>query len=86
MALVVFYVLAFVLSWLGWMPQLLYAQGSFPFDSPLFALLGGAGPTLAAVLTLLLFRERARIPELFRAVFRFRADGVSALVSLGYFR
>lgn len=42
-----FYVLAFVFSWLGWIPQALHARGMFPFDSPLPNFLGGGGPTLA---------------------------------------
>lgn len=73
-SVVVFYLLAFVFSWLGWLPQALHARGLFPFDSPLFSLLGGGGPTLAAVVTLLIFRQKHQIPALFSALFRVRAS------------
>jgi hypothetical protein len=32
-----FYQLAFGISWLGWIPQLLYNLGRFAFDAPLFS-------------------------------------------------
>jgi hypothetical protein len=46
---ILFYLLAFLFSWLGWGPQALYERGLLPFSPPLLGLLGGAGPTLAAV-------------------------------------
>lgn len=69
----VFYVLAFVFSWLGWIPQALYARGLFPFDGPLLNFLGGGGPTLAAVVVLLARREKADIGNLFRSLFKLKA-------------
>jgi hypothetical protein len=48
--------LAFLFSWLGWGPQALYEQGLLPFSPPLLGLLGGVGPTLAAVVVILLLR------------------------------
>jgi membrane protease YdiL (CAAX protease family) len=72
--LIVFYLLAFGISWLGWIPQALYGRGLFPFDSPLFSLLGGAGPTLAAVIALSLFRQSQQIRPLFAALLRVRAS------------
>lgn len=68
-----FYVLAFVFSWLGWIPQALYARGLFPFDGPLLNFLGGGGPTLAAVVVLLARREKADIGNLFRSLFKLKA-------------
>ena len=52
-----FYILAFAISWLGWVPQALFSRGMFPLDTPLFALLGGGGPTLAAIIVTLALRE-----------------------------
>ncbi len=51
-SIIAFYILAFVLTWLGWVPQTPYARGLFPFNHPLLSLLGGAGPMLAAVIIL----------------------------------
>lgn len=84
MELWLFYLLAFTLSWAGWIPQTLSARGVIAVNSPLLALLGGGGPTLAAVFTLLLLKKRERIPELFRPLFQFRSDAVSYLFTLGY--
>ncbi len=71
---VLFYVLAFAFSWLGWGPQALHERGLFPFSLPLLGLLGGAGPTLAAVAVLLLLREKDGIRQLFASLFRLRAS------------
>ncbi len=71
--LITFYTLAFVLSWSGWIPQTLHARGVLPVDSPIFALLGGAGPTLAAVITLLALNQAHSIRNLFSPLFRFGA-------------
>ena len=68
-----FYVLAFAISWSGWIPQALYARGMFPIDSPFFSLLGGGGPTLAAVIVLLARGEADAVRRLFGAVLRLRA-------------
>ncbi len=67
-----FYVLAFVFSWLGWIPQALHARGMFPFDSPLLNFLGGGGPTLAAVVVLLARRQKEDIGNLFRSLFKLK--------------
>lgn len=74
--LAVFYFLAFFISWLGWLPQTLYAYGRFPLDTPLFNLLGGFGPTLAALLTTWVVEGRQGASQLFRPLFRWRAAGV----------
>ena len=31
-----FYILAFTISWLGWIPQAAYSHGLFPIQSPFF--------------------------------------------------
>lgn len=70
----VYYILAFVISWLGWIPQTLYARGTFLLDSPLLSLLAGAGPTLAAVIVLLILRDRVGIRGLFGSLLKWRAS------------
>jgi len=79
-----FYVLAFALSWLGWVPQALHARGLFPFDSPALSLLGGGGPTLAAVIVLAVLREREGLRRLFAALVRVRASAWWYAATLGY--
>jgi len=69
---IAFYILAFVISWLGWIPQALYGRGLFPFDHPLLGLLGGVGPTLAAVIVTLACKEKDGIRKLFGALFKLR--------------
>ncbi len=71
---IVFYLLAFLFSWLGWVPQMLYARGLVPFSSPLFSLLGGVGPTLAAVVVILALREKDGIRNLFGPLLKLRAS------------
>lgn len=70
--LVVFYALAFAISWLGWLPQALHARGLVSFDHPLLTLLGGAGPTLAAVITVWLLEGKSGPGALFAPLFRWR--------------
>lgn len=70
--IVMFYVLAFLISWLGWIPQALYSRGLFPFDHPLFNFLGGAGPTLAAVIVIWALKGRDGARDLFTPLFQWR--------------
>jgi membrane protease YdiL (CAAX protease family) len=79
-----FYVLAFVISWLGWIPQTLHARGAFPFDSPLFSLLGGAGPTLAAVIVILIFEKKDNLRNLFAPLFQLRASAWWFVFAFGF--
>lgn len=71
---IAFYLLAFIISWLGWVPQALYQRGLFPFDHPLLNFLGAGGPTLAAVIVLLACRQRDVIPGLFRSLLKYRVS------------
>lgn len=61
-----FYILAFALTWAGWIPQTAYSHGLFPFDSPVFYLLGGVGPLLAAFFVLRILHGGEVYAELFR--------------------
>ncbi len=73
-----FYILAFLISWLGWVPQALAGYGLFSADSPLFTLLGGGGPALAAIIVTLALREEGGIGRLFAPLAKWR-------VSAGWF-
>lgn len=79
-----FYILAFLFSWLGWIPQLLHARGLFPFDSPLFTLLGGVGPTLAALVVTLLRRESGGVRNLFRPLLWLKASPGAWIVAFAF--
>jgi len=80
--LVSFFVLAFVISWLGWIPQAAYSNGLFPFDSPLFSLLGLGGPTFAALIVTLVLAGKAGVRDLFAPLLRWRVGIVWYSVAL----
>lgn len=67
------YVLAFVFTWLGWVPQALHSRGLFPFDSFIFYIFGGVGPLLAVFIVLAALRGRAEYGEPFRLYLRWQA-------------
>jgi membrane protease YdiL (CAAX protease family) len=77
-----FYVLAFVISWLGWVPQAAYSHGLFPIQSPLFLLLGGGGPTFAALIVTLVLTGKGGVRELFAPLLRWRVSVVWYCVAL----
>jgi len=82
----IFYLLAFAITWLGWAPQALHARGAFPFDSPLLGVLGGAGPTLAAVLVLLAIKGKDGPRELFAPLAWWKSSwGWWVVAFLGWF-
>jgi CAAX protease family protein len=67
---IAFYILAFVITWLGWIPQALYGRGLSSFNSPLLNFLAGGGPTLAAVVVILLIKEKGGLKKLFGTLFK----------------
>jgi membrane protease YdiL (CAAX protease family) len=77
-----FYLLAFAITWASWLPQAAHTHGLFPFDSPLFYLLGGVGPLLAAFIVLRLLRGAAGDAELFAPLLRGRVGFGWYLVAL----
>lgn len=80
-----FYLLAFAITWLGWVPQAAHSHGLFPFDSPIFYILGGVGPLLAAYLVLRALRGGDALNELFSPLFRWRVGGIWYVVAfVGY--
>lgn len=81
---VVFYILAFAITWLGWIPQALYGRGLSSFNSPVLNFLGGSGPTLAAVIVLLLIKEKGGLRQLFGALFKLRVSFVWYVFVFGF--
>lgn len=80
-----FYILAFSITWLGWIPQAAYSRGLFPFDSPIFYVLGGVGPLLAVFITLKILRGKVDYGEVFRPLGQWRAGIVWYFVAVfGY--
>lgn len=73
-SVIAFYILAFVISWFGWVPEALYGHGLFPFDNPLLNILGGLGPTIAAVSVILLIKEKDGIRKLFGALLKWNVS------------
>ncbi len=67
--IVAFYVLAFTLSWLGRVPLALSSHELISLENPLVVtflfLLGGAAPTLAAVITAYLAEGKGGVDDLF---------------------
>jgi uncharacterized protein len=60
-----FFLLAFGISWLGMLPLTLYGRGIFTFTSPVFNVIGGLGPTIAAVIVVAALRGGDDIKGLF---------------------
>jgi len=77
-----FYLLAFAISWLGWIPKVAYARGESAFTSPLFVFLAGAGPAIAAAIVMFALKGRAGLDELFAALTRWRVSWTWYLVAL----
>ncbi len=80
-----FYVLAFAITWLAWVPQALHSRGLFPFDSPVLYVVGGAGPLLALYLVLRVTRGSRALGRAFRGLSRWRVHLLwYAAALLGY--
>ncbi|MFO3798015.1 MAG: CPBP family intramembrane glutamate endopeptidase, partial [Anaerolineales bacterium] len=70
-----FYLLAFGISWLGWVPAALGSHGIAPFDQPYFQpllLLPAIGPMLAAVLVTRAAYGKGRVGDLFKPLLQWR--------------
>lgn len=83
--LVWFYVLAFGISWLGWMPAVLGSHAIAPFDAPSFQfllILPAVAPALAAAIVTRQVYGRAHVEKLFQALFQWRAGVRWYLVAL----
>ncbi len=80
--LIAFYVLAFLISWLGYVPAALHSHGLFPFDTPLFAVLGSGGPALAAMVVAFLLGGGKGLRDLLSPLLRWRVSVGWYLVAL----
>jgi len=72
-----FYLLAFTLSWAGWVPRLAAARGVAFFASPLWQaslILPAIGPAVAVALTMRLAREPGGFGPRLRTWFRWRVN------------
>lgn len=79
-----FYVLAFAITWLGWVPQALHSRGLFPFGGPLLYLFG-AGPMVAAFVVLRVLRGGEGDGGLFGPLLRWRVGaGWYGVAPFGY--
>jgi len=71
--LVAFFVLAFVLTWANWIPQVLAARGLYSLSVPGFiGILAGYGPALAAIIVTSIAAGRPGLRRLFGRMLRWR--------------
>lgn len=80
-----FYVLAFGISWLGWIPTVLGSHGIAPFVNPYFQfllILSALGPALAAVIVTQVAYGKAQVKNLLKALIQWRASLVWYLVAV----
>ncbi len=77
-----FYILAFVISWSSYLPQVAYSYGLFPFQNILFFVIGGLGPTIAAIIMMLVLRGKNGVRELFAPLAKWRVGIVWYIVAL----
>jgi len=63
-----FYILTFTISWLGYLPQVAYSYGLFPFQSILFFIIGGLGPTIAAAIVMFVLHGKNGVRKLFTSL------------------
>ena len=73
-SLIVFFALAFGISWMVWIPTALasYELLTFQFDPTLSGLLGAFGPCFAAIITIAIFEGRAGFGALFKRLCTWR--------------
>jgi membrane protease YdiL (CAAX protease family) len=80
-----FYLLAFSISWLGWIPVAIGAHGIAPFDNPYFQfllILPAVGPALAAVIVTQQTHGRTGVRDLLRALVQWRVGLVWYIVAV----
>lgn len=72
-----FYILAFGISWLGWMPTVLGSHGIAPFVSPYFQsllILAALGPALSAGIVTQAIYGKAQVERLFKSLVQWRVN------------
>lgn len=81
-----FYLLAFAISWLGWLPMVFASHGVPWLQHPVFRmllLLPAAGPTLAAVIVQRVLVGRTETGVWFRSLWRWRIKRKWIIVAIG---
>lgn len=74
-----FYLLAFGISWLGWIPIAAGSHGIAPFDHPVFQtllILPAIGPALAAIIVTGRMQGKRGVQNLLRALIQWRVGFV----------
>lgn len=80
-----FYILAFGISWLGWIPAAMGSHGMAPFDQPYFQfllILPAIGPALAAVIVTRAAYGKTRVRDLLKPLIQWRVSLVWYLVAV----
>ncbi len=80
-----FYILAFAISWLGWLPMVMASQGITPFAHPLFQfllILPAIGPTLAAVLVTAASDGKVSVNLLFKPLLQWRVGAIWLVIAI----
>jgi len=83
--LAVFYIFAYAITWLAWLPQAAYSRGLFPFDSPIFYFVGGIGPMLAAYIVLKAQQGERAIGTLFAPLLRWKTSVIWYVIAVSGF-
>lgn len=72
-----FYILAFTISWLGWIPAVMGSHGIAPFVHPSFQfllILSAVGPALAAMIVTQVTYGKAQVKNLLKALIQWQAN------------
>jgi membrane protease YdiL (CAAX protease family) len=80
-----FYILAFAISWFGWVPLALGSRGIAPFDNPYFQILlifPAVGPTLAAIIVLVIMHGKTGVQGLFKAFIQWRVGFIWYIIAV----
>lgn len=80
-----FYVLAFAISWLGWLPMVAGSRGIAPFDHPLFQvllLLPAIGPALAAIIVIAAGDGKTGINHLLKPLLQWRVGAIWLMIAV----
>lgn len=83
--LIWFYILAFTISWLGWIPMAMGSHHIAPFDNPYFRfllILPAIGPALAAVIVTHVAYGKAQVRDLLKALIHWRVGPAWYLVAV----
>ena len=70
-----FYVLAFAVAWLGWLPMVAGSRGIAPFNHPIIPmllLLPAVGPGLAAIIVMAATEGKASVNRLLKPLVQWR--------------